>query len=265
MELALGRLQDAVTLENAADARILPFCFPRFKTDKKMPKDWAQIPTVDFVVSPTISPDSTMGSAIQKDLNISDANFPMFNISELYPSVNPTDYPPLSWSPVAMGVAVETSTPTPSPAPRNSSTPAMPWEQWCHRPGKWRMNIDMPRPGALQRLCLWTAAWHKWMTKEEMFFTSAPQLPALMMIQVKDHDWAVHIVIDHRYKMELKSERIGGTKTVEEAHKLVAALRIMAQWIDTRFRSWAEKKYCRDGRNGLPDRVAELQPGQGAI
>ncbi|KAL1837874.1 hypothetical protein VTJ49DRAFT_3300 [Mycothermus thermophilus] len=278
LELAFSRHHKGVTLENATSARLIPSFVPSRVLNRPVPAEIARGRTVDFVVSPTISPDSKLGSAIHAKLVSLEQDTP--GSSWAHPTLNPTDYPPLAWSPVAMavGVGINPSDPTPFLPPPESRPPPIPWEEWCNRPSFWESYRKQLWAGAIrttdveQQLRLWVVAWHKRMEMLGIGGRQGPALPTLILINVQDHNWFLSFAVDRLDKIEILggSELIGGTNTLVGVYKLVTVLRMLAGWIDTTFRSWVEKTFGPQATIALAQAAetalvqAEAEAGSGA-
>ncbi|TLD11285.1 hypothetical protein PgNI_06455 [Pyricularia grisea] len=96
--------------------------------------------------------------------------------------------------------------------------------------------------GGRVQLALWTAAWfarmQAWVARKP---TEGMPL-GLPVILVCGHSWELSFVCDRGEKLDfIHGFPIGGTKNLVGMYRLLAVLRVLVEWMDTKFRSFFNK------------------------
>ncbi|KAK3695721.1 hypothetical protein B0T22DRAFT_488983 [Podospora appendiculata] len=202
---------------------ILPVFIPALATGETV-----EGKMVDFVLSPKFATiDNRAGATPQRarrnvaiDAAIQNklaAQWPSTGSSIL--GVNHTDYPPLLRAPIA--VTIET-----------------------------KIAGASSEEGRLQ-LGIWTAAWHTRMaTLGGGGGRDGPLLPTLSLILTNDHEWTLYFAADRGSKIDILGPRqIGITDTFQGIYRLLAVLRLLANWIEDEFRDWVMAAFFPDLEN----------------
>ncbi|KAL2255957.1 hypothetical protein VTK26DRAFT_2427 [Humicola hyalothermophila] len=224
LELALWRQRGSVVSEDATSARILPCFLPSL-----VPGEVSEGKMVDFVRAPRLSPE--LDAAIQNRLIDLSTRAKSAALASAQLNVNPTDYTPLTRSPMAISIEAKVA----------------------------GASLE---EGRLQ-LGIWTAAWHKRM---ELLGVGGgiegPQLPTLPLILVHDHQWSLYFAVDRLVRIEVCGAlSIGMTGSLANFYQLLTVLGLLASWVDTTFRGWTTAGSAYLGF-GLQTLLPELGKGQ---
>ncbi|SCO54646.1 uncharacterized protein FFNC_15607 [Fusarium fujikuroi] len=123
--------------------------------------------------------------------------------------VNQSLYAPLQFAPIACNIETKTST--------------------------------SPNQGKLQ-LSVWTAARFKRIS--ELLPNHKP--PTIPLIHVVGHEWHISFASFHGTHIEVAEElAMGDTRTIIGLYQLIASLRKLGDWIETRYRTWVEEAFMQ--------------------
>ncbi|KAI8648935.1 hypothetical protein NCS56_01510700 [Fusarium sp. Ph1] len=95
------------------------------------------------------------------------------------------------------------------------------------------------------QLGVWLAAWYGRVAKYEPLASSpgnSERLPFLPVLLVVCESWELYFAFDAGSEFEVCGPlEIGSTMTVEGSYRLLAVLRLLADWVDGEFRNWVER------------------------
>ncbi|KAJ3453630.1 hypothetical protein MRS44_017877 [Fusarium solani] len=95
------------------------------------------------------------------------------------------------------------------------------------------------------QLGIWLAAWYGRVAKYEPLASSpgnSERLPFLPVLLVVCESWELYFAFDAGGEFEVCGPlEIGSTMTVEGSYRLLAVLRLLADWVDGEFRNWVER------------------------
>lgn len=245
LALSLWKYRGNIALQNATWARILTAPNPRLATNEVV-----QDRMVNFVLSPNFTVDggaraasgtsqisnTTIDAAIQNKL----AMQPSADSCGL--GINHTDDLAFLRAPIAVTIGTKV--------------------------GGGSLNEGRVQLGK------WIAAWHARMAILGVGGgDDGPLLPTLPLILTHDHQWSLYFAVDRGHKIVswchplsiclgdgddadeaiingpfeqeiLGAMQIGATDTVHGIYRLLASLRLLAEWIETEFRKWVVAAFC---------------------